>query len=96
MEDLWRVGPIQRQLKYSRKQKLAQSKLQSVGEKARQLFRLMEMASASFEILYLIMNKCDLSIFGSFFPSHYDVTETRDLKTNEKKGQFKFWEHCRA
>lgn len=27
--------------------------------------------------------------FGSFFPSHYDVTEIRDLKTNVKKGQFK-------
>lgn len=25
--------------------------------------------------------------FGSFFPSHYDVTEIRDLKTNVKKGQ---------
>ena len=58
----------------------------------------MEMASASFGKFYLIMNKCDLSIpmkkFGSFFPSHYDVTEIRDLKTNVKKGQFKFEENC--
>lgn len=34
--------------------------------------------------------------FGSFFPSHYDVTEIRDLKTNVKKGQFKLGENCRA
>lgn len=33
-----------------------------------------------------------MKIFGSFFPSHYDVTEIRDLKTNVKKGQFKFGE----
>jgi hypothetical protein len=28
------------------------------------------------------------------FPSRYDVTEIRDLKTNVKKGQFKFGENC--
>jgi len=46
------------------------------------------------------MNKCDSSIpmkiFGSFFPSHYDVTEIRDLKTNVEKSMLKFGENCSA